>query len=310
MQTKQQIQQLLASAGVEPNKRLGQNFLVDLNLMRLLVDNANIGGGDIVLEVGCGTGSLTQALAERSAKVVAVELDETLAKIAARELANASNVEIFNADILENKNTIDRNISNAIKLARKGRSGKFLLVSNLPYSVASPLMMNLITGAVVADAMYVTVQREVAERMTAAPGDRHYGTLSIHIAATGDIKTERVLKPTVFWPAPQVSSAMISFVRKAEKVSRIQNMELLGEVVNLFMQHRRKMVKACTRFVARLGAKPRAGKLAEIDIWPEIFGKCSIDPHSRPEQLTPEDFIAISNLCNECLMSNGTSPRE
>jgi 16S rRNA (adenine1518-N6/adenine1519-N6)-dimethyltransferase len=295
MQTKQQIQQLLASAGVEPNKRLGQNFLIDLNLMRLLVDNANIGNEDIVLEVGCGTGSLTQALVEQAGKVIAVEMDETLAKIAARELANAGNVEVINADILESKNTINRTVSSAIELARKNRSGRFLLVSNLPYSVASPLMMNLITSSIVADAMHVTVQKEVADRMTAGPGDKHYGTLSIHMTATGDVKTERVLKPTVFWPQPQVNSAMISFVRKAEKRSRIQSMELLGEVVNLLMQHRRKMVKACTRFVA--------GKLAEINNWPEIFQRCNIDPHNRPEQLRPEDFISISNLCREYLTS-------
>jgi 16S rRNA (adenine1518-N6/adenine1519-N6)-dimethyltransferase len=293
MQTKSQIEQLLASAGVEPNKRLGQNFLIDLNLMRLLVDSANIGNDDIVLEVGCGTGSLTQALAERASKVVAVEMDETLAKIAAKELAEARNVEVINADILETKNTISQTVINAIELARKSRSGKFLLVSNLPYSIASPLMMNLITGSIVSDAMHVTVQKEVADRMTAAPGDKHYGTLSIHMTATGDVKTERVLKPTVFWPQPQVNSAMISFVRKAEKVSQTQSMELLGEVVNLFMQHRRKMVKACTRFAA--------GKLAEIDNWPEIFERCSIDPHNRPEQLRPEDFISISNLCHEYL---------
>ena len=124
MQTKQQIEQLLASAGVEPNKRLGQNFLIDLNLMRLLVDSANIGNDDIVLEVGCGTGSLTQGLAERAGKVIAVELDKTLAKIAARELANAGNVEVINADILENKNTINRTISDAIELARKKLPGK------------------------------------------------------------------------------------------------------------------------------------------------------------------------------------------
>jgi len=296
MQTKQQIQQLLASAGVEPNKRLGQNFLIDLNLMRLLVDNANIGNDDIVLEVGCGTGSLTQALAERAGKVIAVELDGTLAKIAARELAEAGNVEVINADILENKNTISRTISDAIELARKKQSGRFLLVSNLPYSIASPLMMNLITGPTFADAMYVTVQKEVADRMTAAPGDKHYGTLSIHMAATGDVKTERVLNPTVFWPAPQVNSAMVSFVRKTEKVGRIQNTELLGEVINLFMQHRRKMVKACVKFAA--------GKLAEMNNWPEIFQMCGIDPHNRPEQLRPEDFISISNLCREHLLKS------
>ncbi len=295
MQTKQQIQQLLASAGAQPNKRLGQNFLIDLNLMRLLVDTANVSNEDIVLEVGCGTGSLTQALAERAGKVIAVELDETLAKIAARELAQAGNIEVINADILENKNTISRTVIDAVKLARKGRSGRFLLVSNLPYNIASPLMMNLITSSTATDAMYVTVQKEVAGRMTAEPSDRHYGTLSIHMSATGDVKTERILKPTVFWPQPQVSSAMISFIRKAEKATRIQSMELLGEVVNLFMQHRRKMVKACTRFVS--------GSLAGIDNWSDIFERCSIDPHNRPEQIPPEGFISISNLCHEYLTS-------
>ncbi|MBN1393132.1 MAG: ribosomal RNA small subunit methyltransferase A [Sedimentisphaerales bacterium] len=289
MHTKQQIQQLLASAGVEPNKRLGQNFLIDLNLMRLLVDTANIGNDDIVLEVGCGTGSLTQALTERAARVIAVETDRTLAEIAAGELAGVGNVEVINADVLENKNTISKIVIDAIELARQNHSGKFFLVSNLPYSIASPLMMNLITGEVVADAMYVTIQKEVAERMTAKPGDQHYGTLSIHIAATGEAKKERTLKPTVFWPEPQVHSAMISFVRRAEKVSRIQSMKLLGEVVNLFMQHRRKMVQACTKF--------SEGKLAELSSWSDIFEKCGIDPHNRPEQLTPEDFIAVANMC-------------
>jgi 16S rRNA (adenine1518-N6/adenine1519-N6)-dimethyltransferase len=293
MQTKQQIQQLLASAGVEPNKRLGQHFLVDLNLMRLLVETANIGNDDIVLEVGCGTGSLTQALAEQAGKVVAVEMDKLLAEIASRQ-CSAANTEVINADILENKNTINGMVLNAIGAARKKLPGKFLLVSNLPYNVASSLMMNLITGPMVADAMYVTVQKEVAGRMTAAPGDWHYGTLSIHLAATGEVKMERTLKPAVFWPIPQVNSAMVSFFRRPDMASRIKSMELLGELVNLFMQHRRKMIKACTRFVA--------GSLAKISNWSEIFDKCNIDPHNRPEQLTPDDFIAISNLCYEHLM--------
>ena len=290
MQTKHRIQQLLASAGIEPNKRLGQNFLIDLNLMRLLVDTANISADDIVLEVGCGTGSLTEALAQSAGKVIAVEIDKKLAEIAAEEV-KADNVEIINADILETKSTISLTVSDSIQSARKDMRGRFLLVSNLPYNIASPLMMDLITSSMPADAMYVTVQKEVAERMTAEPGDRHYGTLSIHMAATGDIKTERILKPTVFWPQPQVHSAMVSFVHKPEKVKRIRNMELFGEVINLFMQHRRKMVQAC--------AKLASGMLAEVGNWSEIFHNCGIDPHNRPEQLTPEDYIAIADRCLE-----------
>ncbi len=293
MQTKQQIQQLLASAGVSANKRLGQHFLIDLNLMRLLIDSANIGRKDIVLEVGCGTGSLTEAIAERAGYCLAVEFDHTLAKIAERELAKTENVEVINADILENKNTISLTVTDAIELAHRNYSGRILLVANLPYNVASPVMLNLVTGPTVADSMYVTVQKEVAGRITAAPGSKHYGTLSIFLAATGDVKTERVLKPTVFWPQPKVDSAMVSFVRSKDKAGRIQNMKLFSEVINLFIGHRRKMLKACTKFAK--------GKLAEIKNWQDVFEKCSIDPTNRPEQISPEDYIAITNLCDESL---------
>jgi len=289
MQTKRQIQQLLASAGASPNKRLGQHFLIDLNLMRLLINSANIHNNDIVLEVGCGTGSLTEALAQHAGYCLAVELDRGLAKIAKRQLAKAKNVEVINTDILENKNTVSRVVANTLALARKKYAGRILLVANLPYNVASPVMLNLVTGPTVADSMYVTVQKEVADRMTATPGSSDYGTLSIFLGATGDVKTMRVLKPMVFWPRPLVDSAMVSFVRREAKLGRIQNMEFFSKAVNLFMGHRRKMLKACTK-LAR-------GRLATINNWHEIFARCRIDSTQRPEQLTPEDYIAIANSC-------------
>lgn len=295
MQTKSEIQRLLAGAGVEPNKRLGQHFLIDLNLMRLLVKSADIHDNDIVLEVGCGTGSLTEALAQNAGYCLAVELSEDLANIARRQLAKSKNVEIINIDILENKNTLSHVVANALALARKKYTGQILLVANLPYNVASPVMLNLVTGPTIADSMYVTVQKEVADRITAAPGSSDYGTLSIFLGATGDVKTIRVLKPTVFWPRPAVDSAMVSFVRKEEKLGRIKNMELFSETINLFMGHRRKMLKACTK-LAR-------GKLAKINNWPEIFARCRIDSTQRPEQLAPEDYITIANLCYDILRS-------
>jgi 16S rRNA (adenine1518-N6/adenine1519-N6)-dimethyltransferase len=295
MQTKQQIQQLLTSAGLGPNKRLGQYFLIDLNLMGKLVDSADIHNNDIVLEVGCGTGSLTEALAKRAGKVIAVETDGRLAEITKRQVEKAENVEVINTDILESKNTISRTVTAAIEPARNKYSGRVLLVANLPYNVASPLMLNLVRGPTTAEGMYVTVQKEVSQRMTADAGSKDYGILSIVLSATGNVKTERILKPTVFWPQPQVDSAMVSFVRKEEKVSRIQNMEAFSEVVNLFMQHRRKMLKGCTKLAA--------GELTKIHGWPKIFEQCRIDPHQRPEQLPPEDYIAIANLCYESAIS-------
>jgi 16S rRNA (adenine1518-N6/adenine1519-N6)-dimethyltransferase len=293
MQTKQQIQQLLASAGVSATKQLGQHFLIDLNLMRLLVDSANIDHNDIVLEVGAGTGSLTQALTEKAGYVLAVEVDPGLAKIAKTQLTKAKNIEIINTDILESKNTLSRTVIDAIQQARKEYPGRLLLVANLPYNVACPAMLNLVKGPTVADGMFVTVQKEVADRMTAQPESSNYGILSIYLAATGDVKIERVLKPMVFWPAPQVDSAMVSFIRKKDKASRIQNIEIFSEVVSLFMGHRRKMLKSASKLAT--------DKLAEIDNWSEIFKQCSIDSTCRPEQLPPKDYIAITNLCHKFL---------
>ena len=149
-------------------------------------------------------------------------------------------------------------------------------------------MLNLVKGPTIADAMYVTVQKEVADRMTALPGSSDYGSLSIHLNATGEIKTIRVLKPTVLWPSPQVDSAMIYFIRQKERVNMIKDMLLFTETIKLFMNHRRKMLRSCT--------KSAGGKLAEIN-WAEIFESCSIDSMRRPEQLSPQDYIAIANRC-------------
>jgi 16S rRNA (adenine1518-N6/adenine1519-N6)-dimethyltransferase len=294
MQTKRQIHDLLTSSGVYPNKRLGQHFLIDLNLMRLLVDSANIQKDDVVLEVGCGTGSMTEALAEKAGRIIAVELDKNLSEIASIQLAKSENVKVINTDILESKNTLSQTVTKTLDLAGRKYPGRMLLVANLPYSAASPVIMNLITGPTIADGMYVTVQKEVADRMTAAPASSDYGILSIFLAAAGDAKAIRTLKPTVFWPQPQVDSAMVCFIRNRAKSDRIVNMELFSEIVHLFMGHRRKTLSACSK-LAR-------GKLAKITNWPEIFEQCSICPTKRPETLSPEDFIAIANYAGNCLL--------
>jgi 16S rRNA (adenine1518-N6/adenine1519-N6)-dimethyltransferase len=306
MQTKQQIQQLLASAGKKVSKRLGQHFLIDLNLMRLLIDSADISDKDIVLEVGCGTGSLTEALAERAGCCLAVEYDRALAEIAKARLAKAKNVRIINADILKNKNAISPIVLNELASVRKKYAGRILLVANLPYNVASPVMLNLVTGQPfqggepvepsVVDSMCVTVQKQVADRMTAGPGrtrraNKDYGILSILLCATGDAKLLRVLKPTVFWPEPKVDSAIVRFVRSKEKVRRIKDMKLFGEIVGFFMGHRRKTLIGCSKL-----AKDNFPKIKN---WQDIFNSASIDPHKRPEQLSPQDYVNIANLCRK-----------
>lgn len=295
MQTKKQIQALLASVGIEPNKRRGQNFMIDQNLIQLLVNSAGIRHNDIALEIGCGTGTLTEELVKYAGWVIVSEIEEELAKITQSRLKKHSNFDIIVSDILESKNTIDNKIINAISQAKNRYDGRILLIANLPYSVACPAMINLITGPeVIADAMYVTVQKEVAQRMTATPNSDHYGPATILMAITGDTKLIRTLSPSVFWPQPQVDSAMISFIHNKKKADRIHNMKILTEVISLFMGHRRKMLRACTKLIQK-------ENLAKIHNWQTILSNCLIDPHLRAEQLTPENFLSIANQCAEFL---------
>jgi 16S rRNA (adenine1518-N6/adenine1519-N6)-dimethyltransferase len=339
MQTQREIQELLSVAGVAPNRKLGQHFLVDLNLMRLLVDSAQIGPRDVVLEIGTGTGSLTEALAEQAGHVVTVELDPTLAGIARSRLGPAGNVQIINADVLSSKGTINPAVTQAVtqaqaRLKRTGprgpigrpstgvraegvppsdrgqdardtrsweprpigqpeSGGRLLLVSNLPYDVASSVMINLVKGPVTADAMFVTVQKEVADRMTAKSGSRDYGTLSIFLQATGAVGTIRRLKPSVFWPPPAVDSAMVRYLRHRDKSRRIRDMDLFGTVIALFIGHRRKMLRACI--------KEAPPELGGRDLWLEIFEHHSIDPTGRPGELSPEQYIDVANSCHQLL---------
>jgi 16S rRNA (adenine1518-N6/adenine1519-N6)-dimethyltransferase len=320
MQSKHQIRELLDSAGIRPNKRFGQNFLIDLNLMRLLIDTADIQKNDVVLEVGTGTGSLTQAIAEKAGFCVSVEIDAVLANIAKEQLADKSNVEIITADALKNKfeinpvviDALNRAVSRASSPRLRGQStghltadgratGRLLLVANLPYIAATPLIINLVIGPTTADAMFVTVQKEVADRMISQRGIKDYGILSILMAATGEVRHIRTLKPTVFWPQPQVNSAFVQYVRDPEKIKAVKSVEMLSRVAGALLQYRRKMLKSCCKLITEersTGFQPVESRPGwPCYNWPAILNQLGIDPEIRPDNLTPEQFVAIANLC-------------
>ncbi len=270
---------------------------MDLNLLRLVVDAAQMGPQDVVLEVGCGTGSMTAALAERAGHVVAVEVDPTLAAIARSQLAGAGNVEFIEGDVLSSKGNFNPAVVEAIRAISPIKADSYvpqthprlLLVSNLPYDVASAVIANLVNGPLVADAMVVTVQKEVAERMAAAHGSREYGSLSILLGATGDVEILRILKPGVFWPPPAVDSAIVRFVRNDDKRGAIDDIALFGDVVGLCMGHRRKMLRAC--------AKHAPVHLGDHALWMQLFEQCGIDPTARPEELSPGQYVELANRC-------------
>lgn len=291
--SKNDLVELLDAAGIRPRRRWGQNFLIDLNLMRLLLDAAEIQPDDTVLEIGCGTGSMTGLLADRAGAVVAVDIDEHLARIAEQELESYANVSLICGDVLSNKNAINSEVLAAIRHVHRPGAAKLLMVSNLPYQVAGPLIVDLLLQEVPVSAMHVTVQAEVADRMFAQPGTKAYGLLSIMLQATGQLKRLRSLGPEAFWPRPHVMSTMLSWRRDDARCRDIRQVHELKAVIDLLLGHRRKKIRTCLisaeatfgQLLANIHPTAMSGMLEELQI----------DPHARGESLSPRQFVQLAN---------------
>jgi len=274
----------LHRANLSPRRRWGQNFLIDLNLMRMMIDTAGLTGNETVLEVGCGTGSMTDLLAEKSGRVIAVEIDRHLMQIAREQLQRHKNVQLLSADVLSNKSTLDQEVRDAIIKSRKRFEGSYYLISNLPYQVAAPVIINLLMEKLLRpDAMWVTVQAEVAARMTARPATKAYGPLSILLQATGQVSLLRAIKPQAFWPQPEVNSAMVSWKQEVNKCKNIRDMKQLKKMIDLLLGHRRKKIRNCL------------AKVAVADDAVLILEKLGINADARGETLTPELFVELAH---------------
>ena len=184
--------------GIHPQKRLGQNFLIDLNLLDVLLAAAEIGPDDVVLEVGTGTGSLSQMLASRAAQLITVELDPQLFQLASEELIDYENVTMFHTDILKNKNRLNPEILEAIDAALSSDPDrKFKLAANLPYNVATPIITNLLALDRPPERMTVTIQKELADRIVARPRTKDYSALSIWVQSQSNATIERIMPPNL-----------------------------------------------------------------------------------------------------------------
>ncbi len=207
-QTQSYLRSLFARRGISPQRRLGQNFLIDLNIHDVIVEAAEVGPGDVILEVGPGTGALTSLMASRgAAAIVAVDLDPAMAMLATEAVAGLPNVRVLHQDALKNKNTLSPELLDAVRAGLAGGpERRFKLVANLPYSVATPVISNLLVHPEFCPAlMVVTIQRELADRMCAEPSSPAYGALSVLVQALAEVSIVRVLPPSVFWPRPRSS---------------------------------------------------------------------------------------------------------
>lgn len=269
-QTLSKIKGLLEAHGLRPKHRFGQNFLHDGNQMRKILDAAVIAPGEVVLEVGAGTGALSERLLEAGARLIAVEVDRDLVPIVRERLAAfGERVTLVEGDVLSGKHELNPQVVEL--LSREAASG-FKLVANLPYNVASPLLVNLVVDFPAMSLGIVMVQREVADRLRAPHGGKDYGPLSVIVQALCEVEQVAVLPAGCFWPPPDVQSAVVKLKRRREPLTR--DPKRLSAMLHTLFSKRRKQIGSILGRDVKLPA--------------------GIEATMRPEQLTVEQLVALA----------------
>lgn len=263
------IRHLLEEHSVAPSRALGQNFLADPNTARRIARLAEIAPGDRVLEIGPGLGSLTLALADAGASVHALELDEHVLAALASVVADRKRVTVEHGDAL----TYDY----AERLA--GRS--WICVSNLPYNIATPVVVRLLEAAPNVSRLLVMVQREVGERLAAPPGSRACGSVSAKVAYYAEARVVGTVPASVFMPRPRVESVLVRLDRRATPPVDVPSTELLFELVRAGFATRRKMLRRALR--SMLGARTAT-----------VLEAAGIEPSDRAESLGLDAWAALA----------------
>jgi len=290
MQTLSEIRALLSACGLKPKRSLGQNFLIDANLMAILLATAELGGRETVLEVGAATGSLTEDLLSAARRVVAVEQDDRLADILDRRLGGREDLTIVRGDVLADKHALAPAV-----LAALGDERRVHLVSNLPYGAAVPVVLNALlvswraarAGAGVGfERLTVTIQRELAQRLTAPPGGADYGPPGVIAACLARATLGRIIGPGAFWPRPKVQSQIVRLDFDPPAAAGLADAETLSAVLAATFSQRRKKIAAA----ARLKGLPFAPErfLAGLE-------QAGIDPDARPQQVPAAAFRDLAN---------------
>jgi 16S rRNA (adenine1518-N6/adenine1519-N6)-dimethyltransferase len=265
-QTKKEIQDYLDQIGSEPRHRFGQNFMIDQNLVRLVAEAGDVRRGDFVVEVGPGTGTLTEELLARGAQVLAVEIDRDLAGLLRERFADNPDFTLIEGDALAGKHELNGELLKSIRHAAvAGHPVK--LVANLPYNIASPLIIEMLHEGV--EMLAFTVQKEVADRLRAQAGSDAYGGLSVMAQLLAKVEVLRTLPPQAFWPMPQIDSALVRMVRQ----------DRLGDSARDFGVFVQQM------FSARRKTLRKAMSQAGYD--PTAVGAVEIDGQLRPEVIAP-----------------------
>jgi 16S rRNA (adenine1518-N6/adenine1519-N6)-dimethyltransferase len=267
------VRELAAAMGIRPTKQRGQNFVIDANTVRRIVRTADVRADDVVLEVGPGLGSLTLALLQTAERVVAVEVDDQLAAglpatVRARLPHRADHFTLVHDD--------------AMHVSRLPGPPPTALVANLPYNVAVPVLLQMLAAFPSLERVLVMVQAEVADRLAAAPGSKVYGVPSVKAAWYCEVKRAGAIGRSVFWPAPNVDSGLVSLVRRDPPRTVAGRDEVFAVVDAAFAQRRKTLRSALSGW---------AGSAAAAE---EALTRAGVSPQARGESLTVEEFAAIA----------------
>jgi 16S rRNA (adenine1518-N6/adenine1519-N6)-dimethyltransferase len=280
-QTKHEIQALLAQAGSGPRHRFGQNFMIDQNLVRLVAEAGGLGPDDCAIEVGPGTGTLTEELLARAGRVLAVEIDRDLAALLRSRFGDRPNFTLIEGDALAGKHELNPELLADVRDASE-RSQPCKLVANLPYNIASPLVIESLIAGV--SLLAFTVQKEVADRLRAPAGGDDYGPLTVMAQMLSRVEVLRTLPPQAFWPAPKIDSSLVRLTRH-DRLGSPGRTRAFGAFVHGVFSFRRKTLR---KALAQAGHD--AGR---------ALAATGLDGKVRPEVLTPEQLLQLFDATAE-----------
>ncbi|WP_044895804.1 16S rRNA (adenine(1518)-N(6)/adenine(1519)-N(6))-dimethyltransferase RsmA [Bacillus alveayuensis] len=288
--TPNRTKEILEKYGFSFKKSLGQNFLIDTNILRRIVDFAELSAETGVIEIGPGIGALTEQLARRVKKVVAFEIDQRLLPILSETLSPYSNVRIIHQDVLKAdvRKVIDEEFAGMKDI---------MVVANLPYYVTTPIVMKLLTERLPLRGIVVMLQKEVADRISARPGTKDYGSLSIAVQYYTKAETVMTVPRTVFVPQPNVDSAVIRLTKLPQPAVVVENEAFFFEVVRASFGQRRKTI------LNNLTSNLTNGKIFKETI-EKVLHEVNIDPRRRGETLTLAEFAALSDRLFQALQNS------
>ncbi len=282
------IKREMKGHGLHTKKRLGQNFLIDPDVIRDIIAASEIGPDDLVLEIGPGPGIMTEELAKRAGRVVAVELDSDLIPMLRKRLGHYGNLALVNGDILEIDLT--KALYSDITVIREKTDGrrKAKVVANLPYYITSPVILRILENYRLFSSVTVMVQREVAERITASPGSKDYGAFTVAVQFRSMPRHVRDVPPSAFLPAPKVYSSVVRLDILDKPLVEVKDEELFFKVVRACFSQRRKTLRNNLKSIHYIAGRE--------DLLDSIFEESGIDPGRRAETLSLEEFGRLADL--------------